>query len=181
MAGRKRAGVLVRLAKQEFKQGLGGSIRGGPKRDAETRNENSVLKTPVLLRPQSTFEGVTSPLTAPPKRPIQKQAATHCTLLHPRCSSKERSTEINWLNFSLGALALKRHLMGISYKPVNNAKTYTALEPVLDEISAFGEETFAALGYVLSPSSSFSFANLVAIQKEFVPFALTLGHLERKV
>eukprot|EP00965_Chrysotila_dentata_P128200 4238130-Pleurochrysis_carterae.AAC.1 len=50
----------------------------------------------------------------------------------------------------------------------------------LDEVSSFGTRTFAALGYLSSPSSGLSFATFVDIRKQFVSFAATLGHVERK-
>eukprot|EP00965_Chrysotila_dentata_P085753 2829368-Pleurochrysis_carterae.AAC.1 len=50
----------------------------------------------------------------------------------------------------------------------------------LDEVSAFGSRTFTALGYSSSPSSGLSFATFVDTQKQFVAFAATLGHVERK-
>eukprot|EP00965_Chrysotila_dentata_P184377 6086783-Pleurochrysis_carterae.AAC.1 len=91
---------------------------------------------------------------------------------------KGKFAEIDWINAPSGALSLKRHIAGIAYEPVVEPEMYT-MAASLDEVSAFGARTFTALGYSSSLSSGLSFAAFVD-KKQFVAFAATLGHVERK-
>eukprot|EP00965_Chrysotila_dentata_P148532 4904478-Pleurochrysis_carterae.AAC.1 len=138
---------------------------------------NSILVTRFLVAPSADLRGCHFSFDSATRaaHPKAGRYVWHAPALKSLFTGK--FLKINGLNSPSGALALKRHLTGINYKHVSDAEMYTVAS-ALDEVSAFGMLTFAALGYSSSPTFGLSlFADLVAMQKDFVTFASTQGHL----
>eukprot|EP00965_Chrysotila_dentata_P137639 4553636-Pleurochrysis_carterae.AAC.1 len=64
---------------------------------------------------------------------------------------KGKFSEVDWINKPSGVLALKEHVGGIAYNPVNENEAYV-LPAALDELANFGGATFTALGYSSDPN-----------------------------